>query len=294
MSKPAILSCDEVLWDLFPDGPRFGGAPADFACHTAVLGGAVSLLSAVGEDVRGGEAFSILRGFGIDSSLIQRNSDAPTGSVGVSLDAAGKPTFDIKADSAWDHIAWNTALASRIDGMDAIYFGTLSQRRPISRATSQRMLRFAKTKSLLRVLDVNFRQPFFDAALIRESLALASVLKLSDVELPEVAAACGIAIAANPEDTLHTLLLHYQLDLVALTRGADGARLVSATETVDQPGIPIPVRDTVGAGDSFTAALAMGLLHEEPLPVIALAACRTASAVCAQSGAVPEFPTHRL
>ena len=294
MSKPAILSCGEVLWDLFPDGPRFGGAPANFACHAAILGGAVALLSAVGEDARGGKAFTILRGFGIDTSLIQRNCDAPTGSVGVSLDAAGKPTFDIKADSAWDRIAWNAALASRIDGMDAIYFGTLGQRSGISRATIQRVLGLAKAKGLLRVLDVNLRQPFFDAALIRESLALASVLKLSDDELPEVAAACGIAMSDNPGNTLRTVLLHHQLVLVAMTRGADGALLVSATETVDQPGIPVLVRDTVGAGDSFTAALAMGLLRDDPLSVIALAACGTASAVCAQSGAVPEVATPPL
>ncbi len=294
MSKPAILSCGEVLWDLFPDGPRFGGAPANFACHAAVLGGGVSLLSAVGEDVRGGDAYSILQSFGIDTSLIQMTFDAPTGSVGVSLDAAGKPTFDIKADSAWDRIAWNAILASRIDGMDAIYFGTLGQRSGISRATIQRVLGLAKAKGLLRVLDVNLRPPFFDAALIRESLALASVLKLSDDELPEVAAACGTAMADNPENTLRTLLLHHQLDLVAMTRGADGALLVSATETVYQPGIPVLVRDTVGAGDSFTAALTMGLLRDDPLSVIALAACATASAVCAQSGAVPEFATPPL
>ena len=294
MSKPAILSCGEVLWDLFPDGPRFGGAPANFACHAAVLGGGVSLLSAVGEDVRGGDAFSILQNFGIDTSLIQMTFDAPTGSVGVSLDAAGKPTFDIKADSAWDRIAWNAILASRIDGMDAIYFGTLGQRSGISRATIQRVLGLAKAKGLLRVLDVNLRPPFFDAALIRESLALASVLKLSDDELPEVAAACGTAMADNPENTLRTLLLHHQLDLVAMTRGADGALLVSETETVYQPGIPVLVRDTVGAGDSFTAALTMGLLRDDPLSVIALAACATASAVCAQSGAVPEFATPPL
>lgn len=291
MNRPLVISCGEVLWDLFPEGARFGGAPANFACHAAILGGAVSMLSAVGEDARGREASAILQGFGVDTSLIKRTADAPTGTVGVSVDAEGKPSFEIHAGSAWDRIPWSAALESRIAETDAIYFGTLGQRGELSRATIRRVLAEAKTLRIPRVLDVNLRKPFFDAALIRESIAQASVLKLSDDELPEVAAACGIATDARPETTLHALLTRHSLDLIAMTRGADGALLVSPTETVDQPGIPTVVRDTVGAGDSFTAALVIGLLRGDSLGVIARAACETAAAVCAQPGAVPERPT---
>lgn len=287
-THPAILSCGEMLWDLFPAGPRFGGAPANFACHAALHGARVALLSAVGDDPRGREATAILRRFGLDPSLVQTIADAPTGTVGVSVGAAGKPTFEIHAGSAWDRIAWTPALETHLAGVDAIYFGTLGQRDPVSRATIRRALAVATSRGRLRVLDVNLRRPFFDAALIRESVAEATVLKLSDDELDAVLAACGVPPGPDPTASLRALLVRHRLDLVALTRGAAGALLVSATEVIDQPGIPTLVRDTVGAGDSFTAALVVGLLRGEPLNTLARVACETAAAVCAHAGALPE------
>jgi fructokinase len=287
-THPAILSCGEMLWDLFPAGPRFGGAPANFACHAALHGARVAMLSAVGDDPRGREATAILRRFGLDPSLVQTIADAPTGTVGVSVDAAGKPTFEIHAGSAWDRIAWTPALETHLAGVDAIYFGTLGQRDPVSRATIRRALAVATSLGRLRVLDVNLRRPFFDAALIRESVAEATVLKLSDDELDAVLAACGVPPGPDPTASLRALLVRHRLDLVALTRGAAGALLVSATEVIDQPGIPTLVRDTVGAGDSFTAALVVGLLRGEPLNTLARVACETAAAVCAHAGALPE------
>ncbi len=285
--KPRILSCGEVLWDLFPEGARFGGAPANFACHAAILGGDVSMLSAAGTDARGDEALTILTDFGIDTSLVQRIADAATGSVGVSVDAAGKPSFEIHAGSAWDRIAWTDALEARIAEVDTIYFGTLGQRGEVSRTTIHRALSLAKERGILRVLDVNLRRPFYDAVLIRESITWASVLKLSDDELVEVAAACGIAADASPTATLRAFLTRFALDLVVMTRGAKGALLVSAKDTVDQPGIPTAIVDTVGAGDSFTAAFVLGLLRGDPHEVIIRKACEIASAVCSLSGAVP-------
>lgn len=287
---PAILSCGEMLWDLFPAGPRFGGAPANFACHAALHGGRVTMLSAVGDDGRGRAATAILRRFGLDTSLIQTIADAPTGAVGVSVDAAGKPTFEIHAGCAWDRIAWTPTLATRLADVDAVYFGTLGQRGSVSRATIRRALADAKSRGRMRVLDVNLRRPFFDAALIRESVAEASVLKLSDDELAIVLAACGIAQGLDAAASLRALLSRHRLDLVALTRGAAGALLVSASDVIDQPGIPTVVRDTVGAGDSFTAALVVGLLRGDPLNTLARVACETAAAVCTYAGALPERP----
>ena len=284
---PRILSCGEVLWDLFPEGARFGGAPANFACHAAILGGDVSMLSAVGGDARGDEALTILRGFGMDTTLVQRVANAPTGSVGVSVDAAGKPAFEIHLNSAWDRIAWTNGLEARVGEVDAVYFGTLGQRGEVSRVTIRQALSVAKTRGILRVLDVNLRRPFYDAALIRDSIAQASVVKVSDDELGEVSTACGIAVDACPETALRTLRMKFGLDLVVMTRGANGALLGSASEEVEQPGIPTVVRDTVGAGDAFTAAFTLGLLRGEAHENVLRKACEIASAVCAQDGAVP-------
>lgn len=285
--KPRILSCGEVLWDLFPEGARFGGAPANFACHAALLGGDVTMLSAVGKDIRGDEAVTILRGFGVEIYLVQRIADALTGSVGVNVDTAGKPSFEIHAGSAWDLINWTDALEAKVSEADAVYFGTLGQRGAVSRATIRRALELARERGILRVLDVNLRSPFYDAALIRESIGHASVLKLSDEELSEVATACGIALDTKPEATLRSLLTRFGLHLVVMTRGAEGALFVSPNGVIDQPGIPTTVVDTVGAGDSFTAAFVLGILRGDAPEVILQKACEIASAVCSQSGAVP-------
>ena len=287
MKKPAILSCGEVLWDLFPDGERFGGAPANFACHAAILGGDVTMLSAVGDDRHGREAMHILRLNGIDVGLLQTISDAPTGTVGIELDTKGKPTFTIHEGSAWDHLAWTEELESHIQQLDAIYFGTLGQRGEQSRATIHRALNLAKTNNVYRVLDVNLRKPFFDDALIREAITQANVLKLSDDELPTVAVACSIVTAVEPEATLRSLLGRFDLDFVVMTRGAAGALLVTPDVTVDQPGIPTEVIDTVGAGDAFTAAFLLGLLRGEPHAKNLHKACSIASVTCSHSGAVP-------
>ena len=282
-----ILSCGEVLWDLFPEGARFGGAPANFACHAALLGGEVSLLSAVGLDERGTEAFAILQRFGIDTSLIQRINETTTGTVDVTVDPSGKPSYTIQPSSAWDHIAWSDALKKHVEKADAVYFGTLGQRAAYSRKTIRRALNLARTCGIPRVLDVNLRRPFHDEYIIRESMALASVVKLSEEELDTVAAACNIPLEKNPETTLLHLLNHFGLDHGVMTCGPEGALLVTSTEVVVQPGIPTLVCDTVGAGDSFTAAFTLGLLRGESLRGILRNACKTASAVCSKPGAVP-------
>ena len=236
------------------------------------------------------EASGLIRGY---NAVLDRGGVGLglTVMVGVKVDGSGKPSFTIHPGSAWDRIAWTPELESRIARANAIYFGTLAQRAGESRTTIQKALSTANAHGICRVLDVNLRRPCFDADLIRESITRAKVLKLSDDELHEVATACGIAMGGNPELTLRALLDRHELDLVAMTRGAEGALLVSSEETIDQPGIPTVVCDTVGAGDSFTAALVVGLLRGDSLKTIARVACETAAVVCAQPGAVPAPPT---
>jgi fructokinase len=286
-NQPSIISLGEVLWDLFPEGARFGGAPANFACHAAALGGEVTMISAVRDDLRGHEAVAILRKYGIHTGLIQISANAPTGTVGIKLDDDGKPSFTIHEGSAWDPLAWMPELETRVEQADAVYFGTLGQRGALSRDTIRRTLDVAKKAGIQRVLDVNLRTPFFDDSMIRESIEQANVLKLSDDELATVCAASDIPRSEPPEALLRRLLQQYHLDLVVLTRGAQGALLVTPDQTIDQPGIPVIVCDTVGAGDSFTAALVLGLLRNDHYDKILNDACTLAAEVCATPGAVP-------
>ncbi len=289
MKSPNIITLGEALWDLFPDGERFGGAAANVACHSAMLGAEVTMVSAVGNDERGRQAIKILKEFRIDTDLMQVEPEQTTGTVGVDLDAAGKPNFTIHEDAAWDHLAWTPQLASKIAGANAVYFGTLGQRGESSRATIRRALDAAKAAGVLRILDVNLRAPFFSPELIRESVEHADVLKLSDDELNSVALACSISLANDAASILRAIAERFELSSVVMTRGDAGALFVSADKTIEQPGIPAEVVDTVGAGDSFTATLLVGLLRGDEVSRVLQRACEVASAVCAQPGTIPEI-----
>ncbi len=100
----------EVLWDVFPDGPRFGGAPANVAGHAAALGLDVAMVSCVGDDPLGRQALDQLRQRQINVAHVTVTALWPTGQVKVQLDAAGKPQFTIQQPAAWDHLVWSDAL----------------------------------------------------------------------------------------------------------------------------------------------------------------------------------------
>ena len=286
MKYPSIISLGEVLWDLFPDGSRFGGAPANFACHAALSEGDVTMVSAVGDDARGREAIRILEGYGIDTGLMQVIADASTGTVGVDLDPAGKPTFKIHENSAWDRIQWNGAIESSVRQADAVYFGTLGQRSELSRNTIRRCVETAAELGTARIVDINLRTPFYDEELIRHSIELASILKLSDDELPGVCSACGVTPTDRADAVMRQVLEFGNLDMVVMTRGADGALLVTADHTIKQSGIPTTVVDTVGAGDAFSAAFLIGELRGETHEQNLRKACEIAARTCGHSGAV--------
>ena len=284
MREPHLGSIGEVLWDLFPDGARFGGAPANFACHAALLGGKVSMVSAVGDDARGEEAIQILSSFGVQTSYMQVVAELATGTVGVDTDAEGRPTYTIHDNAAWDSIIWNPELEALIESADTVYFGTLCQRSQLSQQTILHGLEVAKSHATPRILDINLRVPFFDDSIIRQSLENADLLKFSDEELTPILSACGVT---NSPDPLLAILEKYQLTALVMTQGAKGAIYRSSTETVKHSGLPTAVVDTVGAGDAFTAAFALGRLEGLPVSNTLEQACHTAAAVCAHPGAIP-------
>ena len=276
------------LWDLFPDGPRFGGATANFACHSARLGADVHMVSGVGEDERGEALLQVYRKHGVNIDLVQVLKDYPTGVVHVELTEKGLPTFTIGENAAWDHWEWNEEIDKIVTKADALYFGTLGQRGQSSRVGIRKALAIAKGQNMPRILDINLRAPFFDDALIGESIALCSILKISDEELQRVCQACDIDSSQSDENGLGELQTKFGLDLVVMTQGAKGAVLVYADGMVEQPGVPVKLVDTVGAGDSFTASMTLGLLQGKEYTEILADACQIAAEVCSHAGAVPE------
>jgi len=284
---PVIVGLGELLWDVFPDGPRFGGAPANFACHVAALGGTAEMVGAVGRDDLGEKALAELHQRNVGTGGLHRDKRRPTGTVTVSLDGDGHASYEFAADTAWDALPWSEELAQLAERTSAVGFGTLGQRSERSAETIRRFVA-ATPSTALRIFDVNLRPPFVSDSVILESLALANVLKLNDEELPVLAALCGLS---GPEvEIMQKLAEKFTLRAVALTRGARGAVLLRDGRASEQPGIETRVVDTVGAGDAYTAVLALGLLEGRQLDAINREACRVAAFVCSRSGATPQLP----
>jgi len=285
--SPVIVGLGEILWDVFPDGPRFGGAPANFACHVAALGGSAEMVSAVGNDELGVRALAELQNRRVATCGVHRHEDRPTGIVTVSLDDDGHASYEFAADTAWDALPWSEELARLAERTSAVSFGTLGQRSECSRETIRRFVAATPSRAL-RIFDVNLRPPFVSDPVIIDSLALANVLKLNDEELPAVAALCELS--GSDVEVIQELAEKFALRAIALTRGPDGAVLVRDGQVSEHPGIETHVVDTVGAGDAFTAALALGLLDGSDLTAINRSACQVAAFVCSQSGAAPQLP----
>lgn len=284
-SAPIIVGLGEILWDVFPDAKHFGGAPANFAVHSAALGADVSIVSAVGRDALGDEAIAVLNSLHMDTRHIQTTLQ-PTGTVTVNIDPAGKADYVFATDIAWDHLEWSDDLSQLATTTDVVCFGTLAQRSTISEELIHRFVRSTRPSGL-RIFDVNLRQNFYSADQIHRSLELANVLKLNHEELPGIATDdCG----GDQRQQLRHLREQFTLDLVAMTRGDKGALLISADEESDVVGVPAKVVDTVGAGDAFAATLAAGLLADKSLNDINHRACEIAAYVCTQSGATPPLP----
>jgi fructokinase len=281
-----VIGIGEMLWDIFPEGKRLGGAPTNFCCHCRQLGAEAIPVSAVGCDAFGREILAIVSDMGLPAEQVAVDPVHATGTVLVTLDK-GKPAYEITRDVAWDHISMTPALAALAHHADAVCFGSLAQRGPISYATIHNVLG-VMNPGALKIFDVNLRQTFHSAELLRRSLEHCNILKVSDEELPVLAEL--FALSGNVEEQLRSLMKTFSLRLVAYTRGGQGSLLLGRDGVHDHPGFPVEAINTVGAGDSFTAALCMGLLGQRSLSEINEQANRIAAFVCTQDGATPGLP----
>jgi fructokinase len=306
-----VIGVGEVLWDLLLTGPQLGGAPANFAYHAHALGAQAQVLTRVGRDDYGGEIIRRFHEMGLPDATIQLDETAPTGTAKVKLSGDGLPHFTIQEDVAWDYIAATGEALAAARLTDAICFGSLAQRGDTSRRAILQLVAAAPANAL-RVFDINLRQRFYTRDGIEESLRLANVLKLNDDELPILAAM--FSLTGSIENQIERLGKMFDLRVVALTRGANGSLLYQRLEEREGcaadgarprrdakesshharwsecPSRPVEVIDTVGAGDSFTAALVLGLLRQMDLDEINEIANEVARYVCSQYGATPRLP----
>ncbi|MBQ6291807.1 MAG: carbohydrate kinase [Bacteroidales bacterium] len=280
--KKIIIGIGEILWDMLPSGKALGGAPANFAYHAGRLGEEGWAVSAVGDDALGREILELVASKGLHSMIAV--TDKPTGTVQVELDDRGVPAYSIMEDVAWDNIPFTPEMEELAKRADAVCFGSLVQRMN-SRSSVMRFIR-AMRPDALKVFDINLRQHYYSCEVIVESLMLADILKINDEEIRIVAGMLGLsddAVTACRE-----LIGSFGLRLVILTKGPEGSEVITADKVIPQGVDDVEIVDTVGAGDSFTAAFTVAYLRGDTLAEAQRLASATASYVCSRKGAMPE------
>ena len=285
MTSPEFIGLGELLWDCFPDRRLPGGAPANVAFHAQQLGLSAATVTRVGCDTLGNEICEFLKSQGLSIDLVQRDPLHGTGTVTVEPTSTGT-TYTFLPDSAWDFLAPQPELIAAMQSAKAVCFGTLAQRSAISRETVHSCLAAASSNCLI-VYDVNLRPPFYERDWIERSLCRARVVKLNDDEVRILSEMFETGADNDLDFARHLFNDQPQLELVCVTRGANGCLAVSRSEALEVPGIAVQVVDTVGAGDSFTAALIQTRLAGWPLRRSVEFANRVGSLVASRPGAMP-------
>lgn len=286
--KHYIVGIGEILWDVFPTGKRLGGAPANFAYHATQAGLDGIAVSAVGNDALGQEAEAALAAKRLATRL--EHVPFPTGTVRVSLDDAGVATYEFAPDAAWDNLEYTPALDAIARAARAVCFGTLAQRAAKSRATVRR---FVEAVDGMRVFDINLRGNFYDRDTIEESLQICNILKINDDEIRIIARMFDLP-DSEPDICCRKLISHFGLDMVVLTCGADGSHVYTRQGATSHLPTPhVKVADTVGAGDSFTAAFVSALVKGEDLDTAHRKATEVAAYVCTCEGAMPPYDSRK-
>lgn len=283
-----IVGMGEALWDVLPDGKKIGGAPANFAYHVSQFGLESRVVSAVGDDKLGNE---ILQNFDEKKLhyLIEK-VPYPTGTVQVELDEAGVPRYEIKENVAWDNIPFTPALEDLAKHTRAVCFGSLAQRSIVSRDTINSFLKaMPDGEGKYKIFDVNLRQNFYTKEILCNAMQQCNVLKINDEELVTISRMFGYP-GIDLQDKCWILLAKYNLKMLILTCGVNGSYVFVPGEIsfVETP--KVEVADTVGAGDSFTAAFIASLLKGKSIPNAHRTAVRVSAYVCTQNGAMPKLP----
>ncbi len=305
MEPHLILGIGELLWDMLPEGPQLGGAPANFAVMAGRLGDHAAILSRIGRDDLGRQAIDRLDPMPVETRYLEVDPAHETGRVTVSL-SGGEPHYTIHEPAAWDFLELSDEWIGLAERAHAVCFGSLAQRSRQSRQTIQSLIAQCSS-DCIRIFDVNLREPFYSTEVLEESIQLATVVKMNEGEAFKIPHLLGLnaekapdASAARPRaappgrggsfllSTAERLLSAFpSLELVAITRGAEGSLLVRREEWDDHRGYSVQLADGIGAGDAFTAALAHYMLRGADLATLNEAGNRWGGWTASQSGAMP-------
>lgn len=288
MKNGMIVGMGEALWDVLPEGKKIGGAPANFAYNVSQFGLPSCVVSAVGDDSLGHE---IIENFTEkELNLLIAEVPYPTGVVNVEIDAAGVPQYDIKENVAWDNIPYTEELRDLARRTRAVCFGSLAQRNIVSRETINAFLDdMPKDDGTLVVFDVNLRQSFYTPEILCNSMKRCNILKINDEELVTVSRMFGYP-GIDLQDKCWILLGKYNLKMLILTCGINGSYVFTPGNVSFQPTPKVDVADTVGAGDSFTAAFIAGIIKGLSVTEAHSLAVRTSAYVCTCQGAMNRLP----
>lgn len=286
--KDTVVGMGEALWDVLPEGKKLGGAPANFAYHVSQFGLPSCVVSAVGSDPLGQEIIENFTSKGLNHLI--EEVPYPTGTVQVEIDQAGIPQYEIKENVAWDNIPYTARLEALAQRTRAVCFGSLAQRNVVSRQTISRFLdAMNHDDETLVVFDVNLRQGFYNKEILCESMQRCNILKINDEELVTVSRMFGYP-GIDLQDKCWILLGKYNLKMLILTCGINGSYVFTPGSVSFLPTPQVEVADTVGAGDSFTAAFISSILRGRSVAEAHAAAVSTSAFVCTRNGAMPLLP----
>ncbi len=283
-----VVGMGEALWDVLPEGKKLGGAPANFAYHVSQFGLPSCVVSAVGNDKLGTEILDNFREKQLNNLV--ETVPYPTGTVQVTLDAEGVPCYEIKEGVAWDNIPYSAAIDELARHTRAVCFGSLAQRSIVSRNTINRFLdTMPDGEGQLKIFDINLRQNFYTKEVLCQSMQKCNILKINDEELVTISRMFGYP-GIDLQDKCWILLGKYDLKMLILTCGVNGSYVFTPGHVSFQETPKVEVADTVGAGDSFTAAFVSGVLRGMPIEEAHRLAVYTSAYVCTQNGAMPQLP----
>jgi len=274
----------EVLWDIFENGKRIGGAPLNVALRMKALGVESSMISCIGKDENGEAILSEVKKLGLETTTILKSDEFPTGLVNVTLDEEKSATYEILYPSAWDKIVLTEEARELVVNADILVYGSLIARDEVSRQALEELL----NTHTYKVFDVNLRKPHYDYELLLELMQFANFIKFNDEELTEISTALDSPYTTL-EENMNFICSLSNATAICVTRGKDGALLLWDKHLYENKGYTVKVEDTVGAGDSFLGALVTSLLTEvEPQKALNFA-CATGALVAGSAGANPEI-----